>query len=82
MSDTKDFRYTVRTKEGKIIAQRIVVFGSEDNPFPEDWIGDSRAQVALHDYKQKLFLDLFDITVEEGGEITKEAKEQLNTEIS
>ena len=80
MSDTKDFRYTIRTKDGKLLAQRIVGFGSKNDPFPDDWIADGRAQIALHDYKQKMFESLFDIAVEESSELTKEAMAELKDE--
>ena len=33
----KDFKYTIKTKEGKIIAQAVISFGSEECPFPKDW---------------------------------------------
>jgi len=73
MSKKMDFRYSIRTKEGKLLAQRIVTFGSDDMPFPDDWVSDGRAQMALHDYKQKMFHDIFDITVEQSSKLTKEA---------
>ena len=79
-NDTRNFRYTIRTKDGKIIAQTIVTFGSKSDPFPEDWLTSARAQIALHDYKQKMFERLFDITVEESSEITEEAKKELKNE--
>ena len=71
MKVDKEFRYSIRTKEGKLVAQQIVSFGSKTMPFPEDWKENVHAQMALQDYKQKLFDVFFDVTIEPGSELTE-----------
>lgn len=65
----KKFKYTLRTKEGKVMAQSIVSFGTEDYPFPKNWEEDSMAQLSLIDYKEEFMNSLFDVFIEEGDEL-------------
>ena len=70
---TKDFKYTIRSKKsGKLIAQEIVRFGSEENPFPENWKDNGLIQVRLQDYKEIMANKYLDITLEEGSELDEE----------
>ena len=62
---SKDFKYTLRSKDGKILLQSVVTFGSKDHPFPSDWINDVHAQVTLLEYKKKFIEDNFDIEISE-----------------
>lgn len=62
---TKDFKYTIKTKEGKILSESVVVFGTEEHPFPKDWKNDYAVQNVLQDYKRKILEDTFDIEISE-----------------
>lgn len=62
---TKDFKYTLQSKDGKVLLQCIVTFGSEKYPFPKDWENDPQAQIALHDYKTSFIEENFDIKISE-----------------
>lgn len=62
---SKDFKYTLKSKDGKVLLQSIVSFGSEDIPFPKEWEEDTMAQMALQDYKGKFISDNFDIEISE-----------------
>lgn len=64
-SYSKDFKYTLKSKEGKILLQEIVTFGSKAKPFPDDWKGNPMIQMALVDYKQTLISRNFDILIDE-----------------
>jgi len=61
----KDFKYTLKSKDGKILLQEIVTFGSKERPFPEDWKENPMIQIALLDYKETLIKNNFDILVDE-----------------
>lgn len=62
---SKDFKYTLKSKEGKILLQEIVTFGSKQRPFPKDWKTNPMIQMALIDYKETLITNNFDILVDE-----------------
>lgn len=65
---SKDFKYTLKSKEGKILLQEIVTFGSKEKPFPEDWESNPMIQMAILDYKETLIKNNFDIVVDENLE--------------
>jgi mRNA-degrading endonuclease YafQ of YafQ-DinJ toxin-antitoxin module len=62
---SKDFKFTLKSKEGKILLQSIVTFGTEEQPFPENWKDDYFAQISVLDYKQKFIDENFDIDINE-----------------
>lgn len=64
-SYSKDFKFTLKSKEGKILLQEIVTFGSMEKPFPKDWKNDPITQMALIDYKETLIKNNFDILIDE-----------------
>ena len=61
----KSFKYTLKTKEGKILLQTIVTFGSKHQPFPDDWKENAYVQMALQDYKETFVNENFDIEISE-----------------
>jgi|694.fasta_scaffold132958_2 hypothetical protein len=65
----KDFKYTIKTKEGKIIAQAVISFGSEECPFPKDWAENGMVLRSLHEYKDVFINSFLDISFEEGNEL-------------
>ena len=62
---SKDFKYTLKSKEGKILLQEIVTFGSKEKPFPKDWKSNPMVQIAIIDYKDTFIKNNFDILVDE-----------------
>ncbi len=68
----KDFKFTIRSKSGKVIAQQIVTFGSKANPFPDDWRNSGMALKAIHDYEREFQQKYAPITYEEGSELDSE----------
>lgn len=62
---TKDFKYTLKSKKGKVILQSIVSFGSKDKPFPKDWENDSYINMILQEYKNKFIDTNFDVEVDD-----------------
>ena len=64
-SYSKDFKYTLQSKDGKILLQSLVTFGTEKHPFPKDWKKDGFAQIALQEYKEKFVNENFDIVISE-----------------
>lgn len=62
---SKDFKFTLKSKDGKILLQSVVTFGTEEQPFPENWKNDYFAQISVLDYKQKFFAENFDIDISE-----------------
>lgn len=65
---SKLFRYTLKSKEGKVILQEIVSFGSKEEPFPDDW-ENSHARVAVYRYEETFIHENFDIIVDENLEM-------------
>lgn len=61
----KEFKYTIRNAKGDITNQEIVVFGSEDYPFPENWQEDGMAQMSLLEYKDELLLKYNTVEISE-----------------
>jgi mRNA-degrading endonuclease YafQ of YafQ-DinJ toxin-antitoxin module len=64
-SFSKDFKYTLQSKDGKILLQSVVTFGSEKQPFPDNWKEDGFVQIALQNYKEKFINENFDIEISE-----------------
>jgi hypothetical protein len=62
----KNFKYSLKAKDGKIILQSIVSFGSEEYPFPKDWENNGMAQRCIFEYKEEFINRHFDLTIEEG----------------
>lgn len=65
----KDFKYTIRTKSGLMLAQSIVTFGSKKYPFPDDWENSGMAQRAIQDHKEVFLNENFNVTVEDSSEM-------------
>jgi hypothetical protein len=63
---SKDFTFTIKTKEGIIMVQEVATFGSEEKPLPEDWENDVWVQKAIMDHKKDMVDKYFDVVVEEG----------------
>jgi hypothetical protein len=61
----KDFKYTLKSKNGKILLQEIVTFGTKEKPFPKDWKKNPMIQMAMIDYKETFINKNFDILIEE-----------------
>ena len=66
---SKDFKYTLRTKKGRIVAQSIVCFGTKENPFPKDWEKNGMALKSIFEHEETFIKEMFDISVEEGDEL-------------
>jgi mRNA-degrading endonuclease YafQ of YafQ-DinJ toxin-antitoxin module len=64
-SYSKDFKYTLQSKDGKMLLQSVVTFGTEKQPFPKDWKEDGFAQMALQNYKEEFINENFDIIISE-----------------
>ncbi len=64
-SYSKDFKYTLQSKNGKILLQSVVTFGTEKKPFPKEWKEDAFAQIVLQDYKEKFINENFDVLISE-----------------
>ena len=64
-SYSKDFKYTLKSKDGKILLQSVVTFGTKNQPFPDNWKEDGFAQIALQNYKEKFVNENFDINISE-----------------
>lgn len=65
MSNQKKFKYTLKTKGGKILIQTIVSFGSKRHPFPDDWKENAYVQMALQEYKETFVKRHFDVEISE-----------------
>ena len=65
----KNFKYSLKSKDGKIILQSIVSFGSKEYPFPKDWENNGMAQRSIFEYKEEFINKHFDLTIEEGSEL-------------
>jgi mRNA-degrading endonuclease YafQ of YafQ-DinJ toxin-antitoxin module len=62
---SKDFKYTLKSKCGKVLLESVVAFGNKSKPFPKEWEGDVHANYALSNYKEKFIESNFDIEIEE-----------------
>lgn len=62
---TKEFKYTLKSKKGKVLLESIIAFGNKENPFPNNWKENPLIQIQLQDYKRKLIEDNFDIEISE-----------------
>lgn len=62
---SKDFKFTLKSKDGKILLQEVITFGTKEQPFPENWKEDYFAQSSVLDYKQKFIDENFDIDISE-----------------
>lgn len=69
MEGKKDFKFTVRSQSGKLIAQEITTFGSKANPFPEDWKNSGMALKAIFEHMQEFQNKYAPVTYEEGSEL-------------
>jgi hypothetical protein len=78
----KDFKFTIRSNSGKVIAQQIVTFGSKAKPFPEDWQNSGAALKALHDYEREFQQRFAPITYEEGSELDPEEVVETKLDLS
>ena len=61
----KDFKFILKSKDGKVLLEEVVRFGSKEKPFPKNWENSPVAQVALLDYKDEFIENNFDIKIEE-----------------
>lgn len=68
----KEFKYTIKTKKGLILAEQIVSFGSEEYPFPENWKESGMAQRSLYEYKEEFLNAEFDVDISEDLEFSIE----------
>jgi hypothetical protein len=62
---TKEFKFSVKTPEGKILLKEIAEFGSKENPFPSDWEENPLIQMSFREYERALIDRHFVITMEE-----------------
>jgi hypothetical protein len=62
---TKKFKFSVKTKSGKVLHESIVDFGGKNHPFPENWKEDYRVQSGIQDIKQQIFKENFSIELSE-----------------
>jgi hypothetical protein len=62
---TKKFKFSVKTKSGKVLHESIVAFGGKNHPFPENWKEDYWVQMGIQDTKQRIFEEKFSIEVSE-----------------
>jgi hypothetical protein len=80
VKNTKKFIYVLKAKEGPVLLEQVVEFGSSSNPFPKDWKEDVRAVMALENYKDKLIRQHFEIkAIPYTDDYISEVKEPLNS---
>jgi len=60
-----DFKFTIKTKSGKLIVDEIVSFGTDKTPFPVNWRNEGIALMALLNYREEFIEEHLDITYEE-----------------
>lgn len=65
MSYYKDFKFVMKTKSGKKLVETEVRFGTEENPWPEDWKESGMALMTLLGYEEQLINEFIVITKEE-----------------
>jgi len=70
MSNSKDFKFTMKTRTGKTLVEQEVRFGNEDNPWPEDWKESGMAMMAILNYEEAFIAEHIEVIYEEmnGGE--------------
>lgn len=62
----KELKFTIRTNESKkVIAEQIVVFGSEEKPFPNDWKENQYTQLGIEEHKQEFLNSILTVEVSE-----------------
>lgn len=70
---SKDFKYTMKSKSsGRVLAEQVVRFGSNERPFPENWKDDPIIQKALHDHIEEFLASVIEIDIEEHKEENNE----------
>ena len=67
---SKDFKFTIKDSNGKVLVETIATFGSDDYPFPEDWKDNGMAQKAIFEFKQELLNKFFQVDVSENLDFT------------
>jgi hypothetical protein len=70
MEHTKDFKFTIKDPNGKVLVETIATFGSEDMPFPKDWKDNAMFQMAIQDFKIEMLQKYFKVEVSEDLEFT------------
>lgn len=73
---SKEFKYTLKSKCGKVLLEQVVVFGSKEKPLPKNYKEDSLFVRGIYDYKEEFFDNHFEITIEEDTESKIVNKEQ------
>lgn len=61
----KEFKYTLKSKGGKVLLETIVAFGSKENPFPENWKDNVGVVHSLISYKEEFINSNFDVEISE-----------------
>jgi hypothetical protein len=72
---SKDFKFTIKDSNGKVLVETIATFGSDDYPFPEDWKDNGMAQKAIFEFKQELLNKFFQVDVSENLDFTIKEKQ-------
>jgi hypothetical protein len=72
---SKDFKFTIKDSNGKVLVETIATFGSDDYPFPEDWKDNGMAQKAIFEFKQELLNNFFQVEVSEDLDFTIKEKQ-------
>jgi hypothetical protein len=68
----KEFKFTIKDPNGKVLVESIASFGSADYPFPEDWKDNGMAQKAINEFKEELLNEFFKVEVSEDLNFTLE----------
>lgn len=61
----KDFKFSIKTKEGKVLIEEVVTFGSKEKPFPKDWEEQSSVISSIWDYKKTMIDKYLDVEIED-----------------
>ncbi len=72
---SKDFKFTIKDSNGKVLVETIATFGSDDYPFTEDWKDNGMAQKAIFEFKQELLNKFFQVDVSENLDFTSKEKQ-------